>query len=1196
MIRSTKIVSSFAAVLLVFGALGIASYINTQSLINNKDWVFRTHEAIENLGDILSLLKDAETGQRGFVLTGQDRYLDPYNQASGGIAIRLAEVTELTKDNSIQQIAIVHLKSLIDSKMDELKQTVELRRHSGQEAAMQIILTNRGEKIMGDIRELVGQMQEHEQKLLRSQQEATNASARLAMWMVAGGVPLSLIVLAIAAIVLTHSGRSGDLFAGPPAEDARWQKVAMRYAFALLVALLASLLRVWLLKLGPMPLFITFYPAVLLVTMVAGGGPGIVVTMLSSLMTIYYFVPPQRHWAIESPADAVALAIYAGISLSLCVIAERLRNSRWAEAFALAKQQEAEELTRKNEELSQQAEELAQQSEELVQQNEELQSQSEEIQTLNTELTGREDMLRKLLEAARLQSTQESVLIDVCGAAKDIFGPSAAAVVICERRGNELFIRAQAGSHETPRPWPLEGAFAGLVMHEGRTACLNDASLRPDLKLLRIPNEEPFQSALSTPLHVRGDLFGAVTVYSRQKQEWTTEQFGMIEWLATQCGHILETLQLQDELRRTAEQNRMLSDLLERSDQPFGTGYPDGKLGYVNTAFERLTGYSRKELEGIDWANVLTPPQWKSVEQAKLEELRRTGQPVRYEKEYTRKDGTLVPIELLVHIVKDAGGSPLHYYSFITDISERKQAEEDLHRSEARLRLAMDAAKAGIWEWDLRSNENLWSPETFRLYGLDPNQSDPSYETWLNTIHPQDRFNAEQTVLQASQQGTELNVEWRVNLPDGWDRWLMSRGQPVRDESGKVVRYLGIVLDITKHKLAEEALAKAKNELEQRVAERTAELAQRAAQLRALAGELTISEQRERTRLAKVLHDHLQQLLVAAKFRLAILGKGTEDLMQEAIREVEQLIDESIASSRSLTAELSPPILHEAGLNAGLEWLAKRMADRQGLLVELELEEIGQLPDDLKIMLFESVRELLFNVAKHSHTRSSHVNLRQVDGFLQLTVSDQGIGFDPAVMSKAGEEGKGFGLFSIRERLELFGGRLEIQSAPGRGSRIFLSVPMPQHTTVQSPSTQVAALREMSTFEPAPAAAPGKKIRVLLVDDHTVVRQGMASMLRNEQDIEIAGEAADGQEAVELARALKPDVILMDVSMPKLNGVEATRIIHADFPEIRIIGLSMFHEGEQADAMLLAGAAKYVSKSGATAAIIEAIRKCVYPL
>lgn len=321
---------------------------------------------------------------------------------------------------------------------------------------------------------------------------------------------------------------------------------------------------------------------------------------------------------------------------------------------------------------------------------------------------------------------------------------------------------------------------------------------------------------------------------------------------------------------------------------------------------------------------------------------------------------------------------------------------------------------------------------------------------------------------------------------------------------------------------------------------------------------------------------------------MTILGRGGDGVVKQASAEVEELIDESIAASRSLTAELSPPILHEAGLNAGL---ARRMADRQSLLVNLELEEIGTLPNELKVLLFESVRELLFNVVKHAHTRSSAINLRRVDGLLQLTVADQGVGFDPNVMSQAGESGRGFGLLSVRERLELFGGRLEVQSAPDQGSRIFLSVPMPQQTADQPRPAMIVPLTEMSNSEQIPESVPSRKFRILLADDHAIVRQGIANMLSNETDFEIVGEAADGQEAVALARKLRPDLILMDMSMPNLNGVQATRIIHIDLPEIRIIGLSMFDEAERAGAMRDAGAVHYMTKSGGVELFISTIRK-----
>jgi signal transduction histidine kinase/ActR/RegA family two-component response regulator len=438
-------------------------------------------------------------------------------------------------------------------------------------------------------------------------------------------------------------------------------------------------------------------------------------------------------------------------------------------------------------------------------------------------------------------------------------------------------------------------------------------------------------------------------------------------------------------------------------------------------------------------------------------------------------------------------------------------------------------------------------------------------------------------------ENTELREQIWLTHPTG-RIFLDICWEPIRDEAGKVIGVGSATVDLTKIKLAEETLSRVNDELEQRVTERTAELAQRADQLRALTGELTLAEQRERSRLAKVLHDHLQQLLVAAKFRLTILGRGGDDIVKKATKEVEGLIDESILASRNLTAELSPPILHEAGLNAGLQWLARRMADKHGLFVELEVEDYECRSEQLKILLFESVRELLFNVVKHARTGSAEVSLRRVDDHLQVAVSDQGAGFDPNAMPAAGEAGRGLGLFAIRERLGFMGGTLQIQSAPGQGSRFILSVPVAPIEKVEPRAGGTLVLPEADLLISG-YRDPARKIRLMLADDHAVVRRGFAAMLGAEPDIEIVGEAADGLEAIELARKVLPDIILMDMSMAKLNGIEATRIIHNEFPEIRIIGLSMFEEVERAQAMRDAGAVQYVAKSGAGEALIAAIRK-----
>ena len=133
-------------------------------------------------------------------------------------------------------------------------------------------------------------------------------------------------------------------------------------------------------------------------------------------------------------------------------------------------------------------------------------------------------------------------------------------------------------------------------------------------------------------------------------------------------------------LRETRREKEFLAGVLERASQPFAVGYPDGRVGLCNRAYEQLTGYSAEELRAIGWATTLTPPEWRERERQKLEELHRSGQPVRYEKEYVRKDGTRVPVELLVHLVTDTEDKPDYYYSFLTDITERKQKESELHR------------------------------------------------------------------------------------------------------------------------------------------------------------------------------------------------------------------------------------------------------------------------------------------------------------------------------------------------------------------------------------------------------------------------------------------------------------------------------------------------------------------------------------
>jgi signal transduction histidine kinase len=214
-------------------------------------------------------------------------------------------------------------------------------------------------------------------------------------------------------------------------------------------------------------------------------------------------------------------------------------------------------------------------------------------------------------------------------------------------------------------------------------------------------------------------------------------------------------------------------------------------------------------------------------------------------------------------------------------------------------------------------------------------------------------------------------------------------------------------------------------------------------QLRLLAADLVLTEERERRAIASDLHDHVGQILAVVKSRLGQLqGNAIFSGMTIDFDEIRALLDQAVGLTRTLTFDLSPPVLYELGLEPALEWLARETKKKQGFAVSLEIE--GQpvpLRDDLKITLFRSAQELLANCARHSGASEARLRLAWAPDRVRLEVSDSGTGFDPGGRPSGDMERRGFGLFSIRERARALGGDLEIEAAPGRGSRCVITLP-----------------------------------------------------------------------------------------------------------------------------------------------------------
>jgi signal transduction histidine kinase len=380
-----------------------------------------------------------------------------------------------------------------------------------------------------------------------------------------------------------------------------------------------------------------------------------------------------------------------------------------------------------------------------------------------------------------------------------------------------------------------------------------------------------------------------------------------------------------------------------------------------------------------------------------------------------------------------------------------RTSEHDLARAQA-------VARTGSWRLDVRHDELRWSAEAYRIFGV-PAEVPLTYAAFLSRVHPDDRA-AVDGAWRAALRGAPYDIEHRVVVGDAI-RWVREQAELERDAEGALVGGFGTVTDVTERRLAVEALRTLNATLEERVAERTAVVQAQSERLRELALRLAQAERRERTRLSRLLHDHLQQLLVAAKLQAGVVARrGPDPVAQAAVGRLAALLDDAIAASRSLTAQLAPPVLQERGLLAALRWLADWMREHHGLAVALDAAPDAEPGDEAtRTALFEAARELLLNVVKHAAGSPATLTVdRPEPGAVRLVVADRGRGAAPEGPPAAGSPGSGLGLLSVRERLELLGGSVTVESVPGGGTRVVLVAPAEAGAPSGRPSGARASL------------------------------------------------------------------------------------------------------------------------------------------
>ena len=375
--------------------------------------------------------------------------------------------------------------------------------------------------------------------------------------------------------------------------------------------------------------------------------------------------------------------------------------------------------------------------------------------------------------------------------------------------------------------------------------------------------------------------------------------------------------------------------------------------------------------------------------------------------------------------------------------AERLRAAEALAKSEAKLRAVFHALVEGVVFLNPKGEVEEANDAVQRLHGHTLQElTDPGLDPRARIIRPDGTpFPVEeQPALAALRTGAAVrDVEMGVPTSHGKIRWRLVNAQPVYDDRGKCFGAVASFFDITERKQAEEVLRDLNATLESQVAQRTAELERRARQLQKLTLELTRAEERERRRIALILHEDLQQQIAGAKFHLNLVrGRVRDDQQRTDLSSVEEMLREAIETSRSLSHDLSPAVLDMNDLAEILRWLANRVRTQHGLVVRVGISGEATLQSEaLALFLFRAAQEMLFNVVKHAQAGEAAIRVRRIERYVCLCVSDRGRGFDAQEL----RETAGLGLLGIRERVELLGGHMKIKSAVGKGSTFRIAVP-----------------------------------------------------------------------------------------------------------------------------------------------------------
>lgn len=538
-----------------------------------------------------------------------------------------------------------------------------------------------------------------------------------------------------------------------------------------------------------------------------------------------------------------------------------------------------------------------------------------------------------------------------------------------------------------------------------------------------------------------------------------------------QLVHELQTHQIELEM-----QNRQLRETqaeLERSRKEYAELYDFAPVGYIDLDQQgvvRRINLTGAELLQRERNGIIGKPFSLFLDSADskrffdhLRQAWKTRQRQIMEVEM-RAGKRSIPVQVATIAAEPGEKQQRLCRSILVDITESRQAAQNQRDSEARLRIALEAARMETWEWNIASDRLNWSAQYLQLLPAEKGRPPSNYEEFANRVHPEDRGLFRKEMQLAISDGGDCHFEFRTIWPDHSLHWIQAEGHVFTDPaSGRPIRMMGVMMDTTVRKQTEAQLQSTHEALEQRVEERTAELARAITALKKevlerkqaqegrqqLFRELAIAQEEERRRISRELHDQMGQHLTAIILGLKSLEppfKGHPEI--ERLRDLQKLTDDIGRQVHRIAFELRPTALDDLGLHSTLLNYMEEWSARYGISVDFHTAglEKERLPSEIETTVYRIAQEALNNVVKHAQaTRLSLILLRKADHLLAI-IEDDGKGFDVETANSRGSGPQRLGLLGIKERIALAGGSFQIESSPGVGATLFIKIPLPQWT------------------------------------------------------------------------------------------------------------------------------------------------------